>query len=314
MLTSTGTRVATALVFVAAVGVVLSQLLTLLPVWPLTLIEHFRVQMLVGGLLIAAGALALRPRYFDAVLLATLLHLVWLLPDLVRSPRPVPAGRPVRVLLLNVLSSNARFDDVRRLIADTNPDIIALSEIRQNWLDELAPALSAYPHRNEHPRIDNFGLALYARDALGPLTGGVEYAGAFPSIVATVGADPTTAFGIVLTHPMPPMTGEYQRLLDEQLVAVGVRARALAPRSIILGDFNSTPWSRPFRRITEASGFCDSRAGFGLQTSWVPEISRIMQIPIDHALVSCNIGVRDHRIERDVGSDHRPVIIDLVLP
>jgi len=311
MLTSSATRFVTALVSVAAVGTVVSQLLTLLPVWPLTLIEHFRVQMLVGGLVIAAGAFALRPRYFDAVLLATLLHLVWLLPDLVRSPRPVPAGRPVRVLLLNVLSSNDRFDDVRRLIADTNPDIIALAEIRQNWLDELAPALVAYPHRHEYPRTDNFGLALYARDELGPLTGGVEYAGAFPSIVATVGADPTTALGIVLTHPMPPMSGDYHRLLEEQLVAVGVRARALSARAIILGDFNATPWSRPFRRIVEASGFCDSRAGFGLQTSWGPAI---MQIPIDHALVSCNIGVRDRRIERDVGSDHRPVIIDLVVP
>lgn len=304
-------RVVTALVSVAAVGAVLSQLLTLVPVWPLTLAEHFRVQMLVGGLVIAAGAFALRPRYFDAALLATLLHLVWLLPDLVRSPRPLPAnGRSVRVLLLNVLSSNDRFGDVRRLIADTNPDIVALAEIRQNWLDELAPALVAYPHRHEHPRTDNFGLALYARE---PLAGGVEYAGAFPSIVATVGTG-SSSLGVVLTHPMPPISGEYQNLLEDQLVAVGARGRALAPRAVILGDFNATPWSRPFRRILEASGFCDSRAGFGLQTSWVPEISRIMQIPIDHALVSCNIGVRDRRIERDVGSDHRPVVIDLVLP
>jgi endonuclease/exonuclease/phosphatase family metal-dependent hydrolase len=39
-----------------------------------------------------------------------------------------------------------------------------------------------------------------------------------------------------------------------------------------------------------------------------------MRIPIDHMLVSCSIGVASRRIERDVGSDHLPVVVDLVIP
>jgi len=31
-------------------------------------------------------------------------------------------------------------------------------------------------------------------------------------------------------------------------------------------------------------------------------------------LVSCSIGVRSRRIERDVGSDHLPVLVDLSVP
>ena len=40
----------------------------------------------------------------------------------------------------------------------------------------------------------------------------------------------------------------------------------------------------------------------------------VMRIPIDHLLASCSIGVRDRRIGRDVGSDHLPVVVDLVVP
>jgi endonuclease/exonuclease/phosphatase (EEP) superfamily protein YafD len=80
-----------------------------------------------------------------------------------------------------------------------------------------------------------------------------------------------------------------------------------------MGDLNATPWSRPFHRFVGRSGLCDSRAGFGVQASF-PAASALLRIPIDHVLVSCVIGVRNRRIGRDVGSDHLPVIVDLVLP
>ncbi len=299
-----------ALVAILAVGTCAAQVLSWVPVWPLALFEHFRVQMLLGGVVVVIACAAARSRWLDAATLATLLHLLWLLPDLSRSPRPLPrGGSDVRVLLLNVLSTNTHFEDVRRLIADTRPDIVALAEVRENWLRELAPALAEFPSRIEHPRTDNFGLALYAR---GPLAGGVETTGIYPSIVATL----TTGAGelaIVLTHPMPPFDGYFLRLLDRQFDDIAARVRSLGPSVMILGDFNSTPWSRPFRRLVELTRFCDTRAGFGLQASF-PTAFAPMRIPIDHALVTCNIGVRDRRIERDVGSDHFPVVLDLVLP
>jgi endonuclease/exonuclease/phosphatase (EEP) superfamily protein YafD len=80
-----------------------------------------------------------------------------------------------------------------------------------------------------------------------------------------------------------------------------------------MGDFNATPWSRPYRRLHNGTGTCDTRAGYGVQASY-PADSWLLRIPIDHVLASCNVGVRDRRIGPDVGSDHLPVIVDLVLP
>jgi endonuclease/exonuclease/phosphatase (EEP) superfamily protein YafD len=70
---------------------------------------------------------------------------------------------------------------------------------------------------------------------------------------------------------------------------------------------------RPARRLGTGLGLCDTRAGFGLQASF-PAWSAVMRIPIDHVLASCSIGVRDRWIGPDIGSDHLPVLIDLVVP
>lgn len=289
----------------------MGQLLSWVPLWPFALVEHFRVQMVVGGVVIAIACAAVRSRWFDAVVLATLLHLTWLVPDLSRVPGPVPAdGRPVRVLLLNVLAPNTQYGHVRRLITETGADLVALVEFDASWQRELAPAVADYPVRIEYPRTDKLGLALYAR---APLAGDVQFLGQWPSLVATLAVEGGPPLGIVLTHPYPPVSTSLLRDLEEQLAAIAARIQLFGTPALVLGDFNATPWSRPFRAFAEASGLCDTRAGFGLQASW-PVATPPLRIPIDHALVSCVVGVRGRRIERDVGSDHLPVVIDLVLP
>lgn len=303
-------RLATALVAIGALGVVTAFVISLVPVWPLSLFEHFRVQYVGVGVLVVAASAAIQLRgWFDAAAIATLAHVLWLAPDLVRARPAVSEGTHVRILLLNVLRSNTHHDQVARLIEDTNADVVALMEVDEPWFRALAPALAAYPARLEHERTDNFGIALYARETLAVRA---EYLGTFPSIVGTV-THRDAELGVILTHPIPPVSRALVDVHEGQLAAVAERARQLGPRTVLFGDFNATPWSRPFRRMIAASGLCDTRAGFGLQATF-PAASAIMRIPIDHVLVSCAIGVGDRRIERDVGSDHLPVVVDLVVP
>jgi len=139
-----------------------------------------------------------------------------------------------------------------------------------------------------------------------------ELAGALPSVVAGVTID-GASLGILLVHPLPPVSAAAIVAQREALDAVADRARRMTGPVVIMGDFNATPWSRPFRRVLARSGLCDSRAGFGIAASF-PAGSAILRIPIDHVLASCAIGVHDRHIARDVGSDHLPVIIDLVVP
>lgn len=293
---------------VVAWACVLVFVLSLIPSWPLSLLEHFRVQYVAGGLLVVAAASALRlGALLDASAIVALLELVIVTPDLTASRRPLPSGgTAVRVLLLNVHTESTTYPEVRALIDELQPDIVGLVEVSERWLDELAPSLASYPGRLEAPRDDNFGVALYTRT---PLSGTVEeLGGGKPTVVAA-----TPGLQILLTHPRSPINRTALAHQLDQLAAVAARARGLTGPVLLMGDFNATPWSRPFHRIFDASGLCDTRAGFGLQGSF-PAASALVRIPIDHALVSCSIGVVDRWIAGDVGSDHLPVVLDLLLP
>jgi endonuclease/exonuclease/phosphatase (EEP) superfamily protein YafD len=303
-------RLAIVATAIGCVGVVALYVVALVPAWPCVLVEHFRVQFVAGGIVVVGCAAALRMRgYLDVAAVATLLHLLAVAPDGCRAPREAD-GAPVRVLVLNVHTESSSFDDVAQLIEDTHPDIVGLVEVDERWLRGIAPAVAQFAGRLERPRNDNFGVALYTR---GPLAGSIESLGvALPSAVGT--ADLGAAkLSIILIHPLPPMSAAAFEAQHEQLDAVADRVRAMTGPLVVIGDFNATPWSRPYRRLLARSGLCDSRAGFGIQATF-PAGSVLLRIPIDHLLASCSIGIADRRVERDVGSDHLPVVVDLVIP
>lgn len=304
-------RLLLALALLATLALAAAWLVAWIPGWPWTLAEHFRVHYVVSGVAVLAVAAAMRaPRCRDAAAIVTLLHALPVTADLTASPSSAPAGGvPIRVLLANVWTEGEGFARVRQLIADEKPDVVGLIEVDRRWLTELAPALHGYAARIEQPREDNFGIALYAR---GQLTGGVEHLGGdLPSVVADVALG-GAQLRVILTHPLPPVSHLAYLQQRDQLDAVAGRARAAAP-VVIMGDFNATPWSRLFAQLRQRAGLCDSRAGFGVQASF-PSAPAVLRIPIDHLLASCSIGVRDRRIGPDVGSDHLPVIADLVIP
>lgn len=291
----------------ASVGTVLLLALSLIPAWPFVLIEHFRVQIVVGAIATAIAAAALRVRgYFDVAVMMVCVHALWIVPDLSRARRPAPVeGHRVRVLLLNVHTSSSTFDAVRALITDVNPDIVGLVEMDQRWIDGIAPAVIGY-QRLEKPRNDNFGVALYSKY---PLAGRVEELRGLPTVFAELTL-PRTRLHVVLTHPLPPVSAV---ALADQVAVFDALAARLSEPILVMGDFNATPWSRPFLQFVRDTALCDSRAGFGLQGSF-PADSWVLRIPIDHVLMSCSMGVIERRIERDVGSDHLPVVVEIVVP
>jgi endonuclease/exonuclease/phosphatase (EEP) superfamily protein YafD len=314
-----GIKMAVAATRLAALGTLLS-VVSFLPVHPATLLEHFRWQLLLGCGAVSLAAAALRQAgWADLALLCTLLNLVTVAPALGGSPPDGPPdGVPVRLFLANVLTSNAHHDAVARAIAEARPDIVALVEVDQGWLDALAPALVEYPGRIERVGgLGNFGIALYVR---GRLTGGVELLGSeLPTIVATAELATTTPVAplhVIVTHPLPPMSEAAEHSQRDQFAAVASRAAAFTARRepvLVVGDFNATPWSRPFVRFLRASGLHDSRIGFGVQASF-PADRALLRIPIDHVLVSSELGVRDRHIGPPIGSDHLPVVVELVTP
>ena len=81
--------------------------------------------------------------------------------------------------------------------------------------------------------------------------------------------------------------------------------------TIVAGDFNLTVESAIYRRFWGDFRNAFGRAGFG--TGYTKH-TRHWGVRIDHILTSDDIGTSASFIGHDVGSDHLPLIADLVLP
>ena len=85
---------------------------------------------------------------------------------------------------------------------------------------------------------------------------------------------------------------------------------------IVAGDFNVTMWSSQYRKMIANSGLHNTRQGFGIlptQSSYFLDIPWLA-IPLDHFLVSRDIIVENMTTGKNVGSDHLPIIVDVLIP
>lgn len=280
------------------------------------LAAHFRVQYLSAACALAAALLVTRRRRAAALLcVVALVNLLPVAPRLWgRAPGP-HAGVPLRVMLANVHTANEAYDRVRDAVQAAAPDVLVLQEIDTRWLIALAPLDAVFPYRHVVPRGDNFGIGLWSRYPLDDVRTAWLGDVGVPSINATVRVPGARPCALLATHPVPPRSIRLTQARDQQLddVAETVNAAQRRGEVILVGDLNATPWSRGYRRLVRATGLRDAARGFGVQTTW-PVGMPWMRIPIDHVLHSAGVQTTWHAVGPDVGSDHLPVVADLVLP
>ncbi len=88
--------------------------------------------------------------------------------------------------------------------------------------------------------------------------------------------------------------------------------RKLQGSIIVMGDFNAVGWSHAVHRIQESS---HTHIIDGVR--WSIKITKIpylpLWLPIDHVLLSPDIGVQSIQVGEDLGSDHRPILTTLTL-
>jgi endonuclease/exonuclease/phosphatase (EEP) superfamily protein YafD len=234
--------------------------------------------------------------------------LLW--PFYVADEAARPSRHNLRILSYNVHSLNRHHADVLKFVREQSPDVAVFLEVSDVWADALAALADDWPHSLTRARSGNFGVALYSRMQLEGAR--IEYlSDRCPAVVAQVdvAGDRVTIFGV---HPYPPMGRGATELRNRQLAKLTELVVSVSGETIVVGDLNTTSWSPAFTDFAGRTGLCDSRAGLGVQPSWPSAWPRLMRIPIDHCLVSPGIRVAQRRLGPDVGSDHLPLIADLL--
>jgi endonuclease/exonuclease/phosphatase family metal-dependent hydrolase len=132
-----------------------------------------------------------------------------------------------------------------------------------------------------------------------------------PAIQATLlaGGHPLRLFAIHTSWPLAPASA---RRRNRQLVLLAQQARATTVPLVALGDFNISPFSPHFRQLLADGNLRSAADGFGWQPTW-PTFLPPAGIQIDHGLVNAPVVVQSFRRGERDGSDHRPIVIDLLL-
>jgi len=280
--------------------------------WVAELATHFRVQyafLLIGCV---AAMATLRSWHSVAFLLLFLVsNLVAIAPAWLPSGRAIEGDSTIRVLASNVLTSNFNSRALLEEIEESKPDVIVLLETNQRWIDDLRELETDYPHQLLRPEDHNFGLAVYSRrpflqSRFAKLSQDITAA------IVTVPArsnDDESAITIIGAHPVPPIGRSGSQLRNKQLQEIAGHAKAQTKPCIVIGDLNVTPWSPYFRDLLVNGNLRDSRLGQGNQASW-PN-NRLLQIPIDHCLVSSEVVVHQRQVRPSIDSDHLPLLVDL---
>lgn len=286
--------------------------------WAFDLFAHFRGQYFaaLAGTGVLLGALR-RPRVALVFLAGAAVNATSLAPLFRPGPRPGPAAAerppavpPLRVITANLLYHNPDPATTIAWLRATPADVVFLCEVTPVWSDRLRALADLYPHQDHHPQADPFGCAVLSRVPWTHLE--IKEFISFPS------PSPAVRFNwhgreilLLGMHPPPPIGARLSGLRDAALAqAANFLAHHPVPTRLLVGDLNTTPWSRSFRVLTARAGLTDTARGHGWQPTWNVR-SPFFQIPIDHVLVSPDLIATDRRIGPDLGSDHRAVVVTL---
>ena len=278
--------------------------------WTLDLFSHFRWQYFILCLIGVPWSLARRrPRIIQLILLASLLvNAVALNQVKGDSAFASTSGTRLRVVSLNVNITNPHKTAVLDYLRTENPDVIVLIEVDSAWTSALESLRATYPVQLFSPRDDNFGLAFLSRVPLQSLELIQTSDHATPSVLAHLTLD-GRELAILATHPPPPINGEMAAARDEGLQGAADVVASMKIPVLLIGDLNATPWSQGLRLLKHGSKL-DFRSP---DAAWTPtwNARTPFAIPIDQALVTPPLVVASRHIGPDVGSDHRPQVIEL---
>lgn len=290
--------------------------------WIGELLANLRLYFLLPGLALAilgpmlAGAAARRLALGLVALLASG-WLAWpLLPYVAAGAPPAPAieGRTLRLLQANLHSWAVDTAALRRLLEDGGADIAVLTEITPAQQPAYRALANLYPYQVETPvgRDNTFIVRLLSRR---PMQTEIFHpvAGDYPVLQARFCEPGSGCVTLLSAHaPRPgPGRGLRNRVL-EAIAGLARRAERRGDLAVAIGDFNITAFSPDFALLTDA-GLRDTALGRGYPASWPVWLGRL-GIGIDQVLVAPQIGVSGRWLGPDIGSDHYPLFVELVLP
>ena len=305
------------LILIPAAGLALASIAAFFGryVWWLDVLANFRVQYLV--VLLALGGVLVFSRYRRwavGILFIAGINLAVVAPLYLGSPGESSVDAPsIRVMSFNLLSTNDQYGEVVEYIREIEPDVVVLHEASLPWETAMESSDLGYEVTKSRSEDLIFGTLVMTRNSAGVLTYGFKESDPRAVEITTVVDGWDIPVTILSSHPLAPTDSTRASLRDAQLMFAAEWAADQSGPYMVVGDFNATTWSWPFRNLLVTGGLRNSQIGFGVQPSFAATSNPLFRVPIDHLVHSDALVVRQRRLGPTLGSDHFPLIVDLEL-
>lgn len=257
--------------------------------------------------------------------------------------RPTAPGTDIRVMSVNALYANGSPDTLAALVLREAPDVVLVQELSPALAEALDGAFAPhYPHRDLRPHPGPEGGGVWSRHPLRveETWGGapdverhslrwqhlsVDVSGRRVELVNLHLNPPGIHLGTVPRFPLPVYAVQFNALRRREVEAFLPALRTLAREPLVVaGDLNLTDQTPEYRGLRGA-GLRDAHreAGWGLGLTFParPKLFSLgapLPLPslirIDYVLHSSHFATRRAWVPHDeTGSDHRPVVADLIL-
>ncbi|MEQ1899112.1 MAG: endonuclease/exonuclease/phosphatase family protein [Devosia sp.] len=230
-------------------------------------------------------------------------------------------GPPVLKLMThNLFGLNYDMPRVAAVIAAENPDIIALQEYFPEQVEGLDQLLKPnYPFSVRCTGGKRANLGLYSKIpfdkemASGECPTSAVSGRRTARIIAGFVLEDGTRFSVMTTHMDWPLPIARQQ---EEFAEAKAEVKAIGGPLLLVGDFNSTPWSYALKAFAADTGL--TRETRNLLT--YPErftlrglVRTVSFLPLDQVFER---GIDVHELHRgeETGSDHLPVIFSFSVP
>ena len=284
---------------------------------------------------LAVALLVYRRRFWAIVgMLAALWNVALVWPSIAANVKtvfadPPPKARALKVVSFNLSYDNPGFSKTVDFLAKSGADVIGLSEVTPEAKAALGKLKDIYPHSIDCVGQDRFcELMLLSKKPLR-----YSFAGKIgPKLSYIASADMDwqgSAISIAVTHivlpfvkpdweplqiwipaddPGPLLAQTPALWQSMQMAVLAGYARSLGRDQIVMGDFNSTPWS-DVQTAFRAATMLDNRGP--LVATWPAQLPVPLRVPIDSVFVGGGLNLRDLRAGPDLGSDHLPIIAEI---
>ncbi len=220
------------------------------------------------------------------------------------------------ILLSNVKMTNRKSAPLLALIEEKQADLVLVMEVNEWWDAELKSIEATYPHVSKQINSVTYGMSLYSKFPFEEVKVNYLNNEKVPSLECILKLENGRRLRFHGLHPVPPTW--FSDLPDnegQEEVAMKKLGRLVADRSyptVVAGDFNDVVWSYTDELTGTEDKLHDVRVGRGFYNSYDAD-NFLLRWPLDHVFVTEEFQLKSLERLRDVGSDHFPVYVELVL-